>query len=74
MGYCGRRPGPLAGRRRAHPGPGQSARVLAIGPAALFGDHFLSQAIYLDGVVVVGLLGIIESVELLVDLEVSVTV
>jgi len=31
--------------------------IVTTGPAALLGDYFLSQTVYFDGVVVVGLLG-----------------
>jgi hypothetical protein len=43
-------------------------------PIALLGDYVLGQAVHLDGVVVVGLLGIVETIELLVDREVPVAV
>ena len=53
---------------------GEVQRILTTGSAAFLSDHPLGQAVYLDGVVVVGLLGIVETVKLLFDLELSVPV
>ena len=53
---------------------GEVQWIVTTGPAVFLGDHLLGQTVYLDGVVVVGLLGIVKTVKLLLDLELSVPV